>query len=142
MRSSSGNRPPAGRTTMLAVSFGEALWLIIVSFLFITYLMMLFSVIIDLFRDRELGGVAKAIWAVALIFFPLVTMLIYLIVRGRGMAERSMQQATQDKAAVDSYIREVASVDPATSLATASQLHEQGKITAEEYAALKAKILS
>lgn len=127
---------------MLAVSFGEALWLIIVSFLFITYLMMLFSVIIDLFRDREIGGVAKAIWAILLIFFPLVTMLIYLIVRGRGMAERSIQQATQDKAAFDSYVREVAAVDPATSLATASQLHEEGKITAEEYAALKAKILS
>lgn len=127
---------------MFAVSFGEALWLIIVSFLFIAYLMMLFSVIIDLFRDRELGGVAKAIWAVLLIFFPLVTMLIYLIVRGRGMAERSIQQATQDKAAFDSYVREVAAVDPATSLATASQLHEEGKITAEEYTALKAKILS
>lgn len=127
---------------MLAVSFGEALWLIIVSFLFITYLMMLFSVIIDLFRDREIGGVAKAIWAILLIFFPLVTMLIYLIVRGRGMAERSIQQATQDKAAFDSYVREVAAVDPATSLATASQLHEEGKITAEEYTALKAKILS
>ena len=127
---------------MLAVSFGEALWLIIVSFLFIAYLMMLFSVIIDLFRDREIGGVAKAIWAILLIFFPLVTMLIYLIVRGRGMAERSIQQATQDKAAFDSYVREVATVDPATSLATASQLHEEGKITAEEYTALKAKILS
>jgi hypothetical protein len=127
---------------MLAVSFGEALWLIIVSFLFIAYLMMLFSVIVDLFRDRELGGAAKAIWAVALIFFPLVTMLIYLIVRGGGMAERSLQQASQDKAAVDSYIREVAAVDPAASLATASQLHEQGKLNDDEYAALKAKILS
>jgi hypothetical protein len=127
---------------MLAVSFGEALWLIIVSFLFIAYLMMLFSVIADLFRDRELGGAAKAIWAVALIFFPLVTMLIYLIVRGGGMAERSLQQASQDKAAVDSYIREVAAVDPAASLATASQLHEQGKLNDDEYAALKGKILS
>lgn len=127
---------------MLAVSFGEALWLIIVSFLFIAYLMMLFSVIVDLFRDRELGGVAKALWAVALIFFPLVTMLIYLIARGTGMAERSMQQATENKQAVDSYIREVATVDPAASLATASQLHEQGRITAEEYAALKGKILA
>lgn len=127
---------------MFAVSFGEALWLIIVSFLFIAYLMMLFSVIVDLFRDRELGGVAKAIWAVALIFFPLVTLLAYLIFRGAGMAERQMQQATENKAAVDSYIREVATFDPATSLATASQLHEQGKITDQEYAALKAKILA
>ncbi len=126
---------------MLAVSFGQALWLIIVSFLFIAYLMMLFSVIMDIFRDPELGGVAKAIWAVALIFFPLVTLLIYLIVRGRGMAERSIKQQTEAQQAFDSYVRDVAGADPATSLATAAQLHEQGKISDDEYAKLKAKII-
>ena len=126
---------------MLAVSFGEALWLIVVSFLFIAYLMMLFTVIIDLFRDRELGGVAKAIWAVALIAFPLLTLLVYLIVRGRGMAERSVRQQVEAQDAFDTYVRNVAGTDPAASLATAAQLHEQGKITDEEYAALKAKII-
>lgn len=126
---------------MLAVSFGEALWLIIVSFLFIAYLMMLFSVIVDLFRDRELGGVAKALWAVALIFFPLVTLLVYLVARGRGMAERTLAQQTEAQTAFDSYVRDVAGSDPATSLATASQLHDQGKISDDEYAKLKAKII-
>lgn len=126
---------------MIAVSFGQALWLIIVSFLFIAYLMMLFSVIVDLFRDHELGGVAKAIWAVALIFFPLLTMLVYLIVRGGGMAERSVRQQVAAQDAFDTYVREVAGTDPATSLATAAQLHEQGKISDDEYAKLKAKII-
>lgn len=127
---------------MLAISFGEALWLIIVSFLFITYLMMLFSVIVDLFRDRELSGALKAVWAIALIFFPLVTMLIYLVVRGKGMAERQMKQNADAQAAVDTYIRQVAGSDPASSLATAAQLRDEGKISDEEFAALKAKILS
>lgn len=127
---------------MLAISFGEALWLIIVSFLFITYLMMLFSVIVDLFRDRELSGALKAVWAIALIFFPLVTMLIYLVVRGKGMAERQMKQNADAQAAVDTYIRQVAGSDPAASLATAAQLRDEGKIDDAEFAALKAKILS
>lgn len=127
---------------MLAISFGEALWLIIVSFLFITYLMMLFSVIVDLFRDRELSGALKAVWAIALIFFPLITMLIYLVVRGKGMAERQMKQNADAQAAVDTYIRQVAGSDPATSLATAAQLRDQGTISDEEFAALKAKILA
>jgi len=127
---------------MLAVSFGQALWLVIVSFFFIVYLMMLFSVIADLFRDREQSGVAKALWAVALILFPLITMLAYLIIRGGGMAERSVRQQQQTQAEFDSYVRGVAGSTPATELARAAELHEQGKLTDDEYAALKSKILA
>lgn len=127
---------------MFAVSFGQALWLIVVSFLFITYLMMLFSVVIDLFRDRELGGVAKAIWAVLLILFPLVTMLVYLIVRGKGMAERSMKEQQAAQQSVESYIRDVAGGGAASELARAADLKASGAITEAEYEALKAKILA
>jgi ABC-type multidrug transport system fused ATPase/permease subunit len=127
---------------VLAISFGEALWLVVISFLFITYLMMLFSVIIDLFRDRELGGFAKAIWAIALIVFPLVTMLVYLIARGKGMAERSMQQQQAAKQEVDTYIREVAGGGAASELARASELRDKGALSEEEYAQLKARILA
>lgn len=127
---------------MLAVSFGQALWLVIVSFFFIVYLMMLFSVVVDLFRDHELSGVLKAVWAVALIAFPLITLVVYLIARGGGMAERSVRQQQQTQADFDSYVRSVAGANPASELARASELHEGGKLTDDEYAALKAKILS
>ena len=127
---------------MLAISFGEALWLIIISFLFIAYLMMLFSVIVDLFRDAELGGVAKAIWAVLLIFFPLITLLAYLIMRGKGMAERQMKEQVQAKERFDSYVRDVAGGGAADELAKAADLRDRGKISDDEYAALKAKILA
>jgi len=126
---------------MLAVSFGQAIWLVIITFFFVVYLMMLFSVIVDLFRDRELGGFAKALWAVALIVFPLVTMLAYLIVRGRGMAERSMSEQSEAKASFDSYVREVAGSNAASELATATELRDKGAISDEEYAKLKAKLL-
>jgi hypothetical protein len=127
---------------VLAISFGEAIWLIIISFLFITYLMMLFTVIIDLFRDRSLGGLAKAVWAIGLIVFPLVTMLVYLVVRGKGMAERSMKEQADAKASFDTYVRDVAGGGAAAELAKAAELLEAGKINDTEYATLKAKILA
>jgi type VI protein secretion system component VasK len=127
---------------VFAISFGEALWLIVVSFLFIAYLMMLFSVIADLFRDADLGGVAKAVWAVLLIFLPLITLLAYLIMRGKGMAERQMKEQVQAKEHFDSYVRDVAGNGAADELAKAADLRDQGKISDDEYTALKAKILA
>jgi hypothetical protein len=127
---------------MLATSFGEILWLLIISMLFIAYLMMLFSVIADLFRDRELGGFAKAIWAVALIAFPLITMLVYLIVRGNGMAKRSIAQQQAAQESFDSYVRDVAGGGAAQELEKAAALLDTGKISQEEYDRLKTKILA
>jgi hypothetical protein len=127
---------------MLATSFGEILWLLIISVLFIAYLMMLFSVIVDLFRDRELGGLAKAIWAVALIAFPLITMLVYLVARGDGMAKRSIAQQQAAQESFDSYVRDVAGGGAAQELEKAAALLETGKISQEEYDRLKTKILA
>ena len=66
--------------------FGLLIW----SFVFVMYLMVLFHIFSDLFRDRELGGGAKAMWVIGLILVPFLVMVIYLIVRGRGMAERQL----------------------------------------------------
>ena len=54
------------------------------------YLMVLFQILGDLFRDRELSGGMKALWTIGLILIPFLVMLIYVIVRGRGMAERQL----------------------------------------------------
>jgi ABC-type dipeptide/oligopeptide/nickel transport system permease component len=127
---------------MLATSFGDILWLIIISFFFITYLMMLFSVIGDIFRNHEMGGVAKAIWLVLLFALPLLTLLVYVIMNGAGMAKRSMKEQQDAKAAFDEYVRQAAGTGGAASeLANAKSLLDSGAITADEYAALKAKIL-
>ncbi len=93
---------------MLAFSFWEAIWLIFVSFVFITVLMMLFSVIVDLFRDQSLSGWAKAAWVVFLIILPLIGLLVYLIARGKGMTERSLKEQTEAKQSFDSYVKDVA----------------------------------
>jgi uncharacterized membrane protein len=91
-------------------------------FIFIAWLMALFSIIGDVFRDRELGGFAKAIWLIALIFVPVLTALVYLIVRGRGMAERATAQVSAQKAATDDYIRTVAGASPTEEIARAKSL--------------------
>jgi ABC-type multidrug transport system fused ATPase/permease subunit len=127
---------------MLATSFGDILWLIIISFFFITYLMMLFSVIGDIFRNHEMGGVAKAIWLVLLFILPLLTLLVYVIINGAGMAKRSVKEQQDAKAAFDEYVRQAAGTGGAASeLANAKSLLDSGAITADEYAKLKAKII-
>lgn len=125
------------------MSFWDVVWFIIISFAFVAYLMVMFSIIIDLFRDRETSGVAKAVWIVALIFLPLLTALVYLITRGSGMADRSARDAHDMKAQQDAYIRDVAGKSsPTEQIAQAQALLESGTISQAEFESLKAKALA
>jgi hypothetical protein len=125
------------------VRFLDVIWFIIVSFFFIAYLMVMFSIIGDLFRDKTVGGGAKALWVLGLIFLPVLTALVYLFSRGDGMAERSIEQAQRFKAAQDEYIRTVATeVSPAEQIGKAKELLDAGVIDQGEFATLKAKALA
>ena len=108
---------------------------------FISYLFALFAVVGDLFRDRKLSGWWKAVWIIFLIWIPFLTLLVYLIVRGAGMGNRAEAAAEQQKAAADDYIRSVAG-SPSDEIARAKALLDAGTISADEYAALKAKALA
>jgi predicted PurR-regulated permease PerM len=124
-------------------NLGDALWTLLAIFFMVIYFMILFSVLADLFRDHELSGVAKAVWIIALLFFPLVSLLIYLIVRGGGMAQRSMkaQQAMQQQ--MDQYVQQTASAtDPSEQIAKAKKLMDDGTITQQEFDAIKQKALA
>ncbi|WP_313404454.1 PLDc N-terminal domain-containing protein [Aeromicrobium sp.] len=117
------------------------------AFFFVAYLMVLFNVIADLFRDRELSGWLKAVWLLFLIFIPAVTALVYVIFRGRGMTERSLAAAERSREATESYIRQVATAPspgatPAEQIAVAKSLLEDGTISADEFDVLKAKALA
>jgi hypothetical protein len=116
-------------------------------FIWIAAIMVWFRCIFDLFRDRELGGWAKAGWTVLLIFVPWLGALIYLIVRGRGMAERQMREVAQMQAQQEQYIKQVAAgsgggASAADEIASAKSLLDSGAITPEEYESLKAKALA
>ncbi|GAA1958572.1 SHOCT domain-containing protein [Agromyces allii] len=125
-------------------NFWSIIWWFLWAFVFIAYLMILFSIVGDLFRDHKLSGWWKAIWIIFLIFVPFLTALIYLIARGQGMAERSQRDARQAQAAADDYIRQTAgtAASPSDEIAKAKGLLDSGAITAEEFAHLKSKALS
>src|SRR3954454_5406337 len=112
------------------MSFWDIIWFIVISFAFIAYLMVLFSILGDLFRDRETSGFAKAVWVIALIVFPFLSAFIYVVARGRSMAERSAQEAVVAKQQTDAYIREVSgAASPADQIAKAQSMLESGTIT-------------
>lgn len=119
----------------------DFIWFFFWTFAFIAYLMALFSIIGDVFRDSELGGFAKAIWLLFLVFLPFVTALIYLIARGKGMGERQMKAIERQQEYETQRIRSVAGVSSADEISKATTLYESGSITAEEFASLKEKAL-
>jgi ABC-type multidrug transport system fused ATPase/permease subunit len=111
-------------------------------FVWISYLMVLFSIIGDLFRDHSLNGWLKALWIIFLIFVPFLTALVYLIARGRGMAERQRETAQRAQSDANTYIRSVASTSsPADDIAKGKALLDAGTITPAEFEALKAHAL-
>ena len=123
-------------------SFWDFIWYTLVIFAFVAYLMILFSIITDLFwRDHKTSGVVKAIWVIFLILVPYLTALVYLITRGKGMSERSRDAAIAAKKDAESYIREAAGRSPAQEIADAKGLLEAGTISQQEFDALKAKAL-
>ncbi|MFV0319522.1 MAG: SHOCT domain-containing protein [Microbacterium sp.] len=123
-------------------SFWDLIWWFLSAFIFVAYIFALFAIISDLFRDRKLNGWFKALWILFLIFVPFLTVLVYLIARGRGMGERSAQVAQQQQQAADAYIKQVAGTSPADEIAKAQSLLDSGAISQVEFDRLKARALS
>jgi len=126
--------------------FWDFFWFVIVSFLFVAYLMVLFQIITDLFRDHRMSGWLKALWLLFLFLIPFLSALIYLIVRNEGMTERSAAAFAQVKQAQDTHIRDVAgtgtSESPAQLIADAKALLDSGAITPQEFETLKSRALT
>jgi ABC-type transport system involved in multi-copper enzyme maturation permease subunit len=122
-------------------NFWDFVQLLIWSFFLLFYLLVLFQIIGDLFRDQKTGGFAKAIWIIFLFIFPMITALIYIIVRGGGMAERQRAIMMRAREEADNYIRNVGGKSPADQIADAKALLDANTITQDEFARLKAKAL-
>jgi hypothetical protein len=117
-------------------------------FVFVAWFMCLFWVFGDLFRSKDIGGVAKTLWTLFLIILPILGMLVYLIARGGGMAERALAAQTDARRRQEAYIKSVAAPngDGASSataeIASAKELLDSGAITAAEFEQLKGKALA
>ena len=130
------------------VDFGSNFWDILLwtvwIFLFMAFLMVLFNVFGDLYGDKDVSGWGKFWWTIFIIFLPFLGLLVYLIARGQGMAERKMAKLGEMQAAQNAYIKQVAgTANSATDqIASAKALLDSGAITQDEFASLKAKALA
>lgn len=128
--------------TVADINFGEGLLLVFEFFLLFAWIWILIAVISDLFRDHELSGVAKAVWVFFLVFIPFFGVLLYLVVRGNGMRDRTIKAQADSKKHFDSYVREQAqSGSPADELHKLAELKDKGALSAEEFDQAKAKLL-
>ena len=127
--------PSNGRTRM---SFWHFLWEMLVVFAFVVWIIIFFQVVFDLFRSHDVSGLGKAGWIILLIILPFLGVLIYLIVRGHGMADRAVKTQLADA----DRLRAASGLAPADQIAQAKQLLDQGAISPEEYQAIKDKVIS
>ena len=114
-------------------------------FLFFAWFMCLFWILGDIFRSKDIGGVAKTLWVLFVIFIPWLGILVYMIARGHGMQDRQMEQAQAIQRAQNDYVRSVAaggSTSPADQITTAKGLLDSGAITQTEFDQLKSKALA
>ena len=119
-------------------------WTMLWFFLWFAWLMLLFRVFADIFRSKDMGGFAKALWSIFVIFLPFLGVLIYVIARGHSMTERDIAQAQAHEAQFRSYVQEAAGSGGGTAdeLAKLADLKAKGVLTDEEFAQQKAKLLS
>jgi hypothetical protein len=119
--------------------FWDILWFF---FLFL-WLVILFHIIGDLMRDHETSGVVKAIWAIALIFLPFITVFVYLIARGSGMAERAQAAATRQQEQFSKYVQSTTGGGSASEeIDKAKKLLDAGTITQDDFDKIKARALA
>jgi len=123
-------------------NFWDVVQLILSTFVFIAYLLILFPIVGDLFRDPDVRGFTKALWIIGLIFLPFLTAIAYIIFRGAGMAERLRATLQRAKSESDAHIRGVVGKSPASEIAEAKALLDAGTITQDEFAKLKARALA
>jgi hypothetical protein len=123
---------------------GEFVWAMLWFTIFFIWIWLLITVFADIFRSRDMGGVAKFLWVMFVIFLPYLGVFVYLIARGHKMAEHAQAAAKAQDEANRAYIQSVtgSAASPADQIAKASELKEKGLISDEEFQALKAKALA
>jgi hypothetical protein len=120
-------------------AFLTILWLS----LFFIWIWLFIIVLVDVFRSHDMGGFAKALWVLFIIFFPFLGVLVYLIARGGKMHERAVERADQQQQAFRGYVQSAAAPSgPADQLAKLADLKDRGVITDAEFQAEKAKLLA
>jgi len=123
--------------------FLDVLWTMLIFFIWIAWFMILFRVLIDIFRRHDIGGGSKVLWIVLVILVPFLGVFIYIVTQSHHMAERDMKQAQASQAQFDDYVKTVAgSGGPAAEIEKANALLSSGAITQAEFDEIKRKALA
>jgi len=123
--------------------FADAMWTMLVFFLWIAWFMLLFRVFGDIFRRHDIGGGSKTLWTIFVILLPFLGVFVYLIANNDGMTQRTVSDMQKQQAQMDDYVRSVASSSsPAAEIEKAQALLDSGAISQSEYEALKAKAIA
>lgn len=121
----------------------EIFWTILVFFAFIVWLMILFTVLGDIFRRHDVGGATKVLWIIVIILLPYLGTFVYLITQHTGMSERAQRQQKAVEDEFGKYVRSVAaSDDPTEKIAKAHELLERGAINEAEFEQIKRQALA
>ena len=126
---------------MVVLSLGEFLWSLLVIFFMVVYFMMLFQVIVDVFRRKDASGGKKALWLIALLILPLVGLLAYMFTNGDNMTSRNVQEMQRSQERFDDYVRDTAG-GSAAEIEKAKGLLDSGAISQAEFDRLKGKALA
>ena len=122
--------------------FLNIFWTILIFFAWVAWIWIVVTVLIDVFRRRDLSGWGKAAWTILVILIPFLGVLTYLIVNSDGMAERGAKEAEQSQAQVDDYIRQTAGNGAASEIAKGKELLDQGVINQAEFDKIKARAVA
>jgi hypothetical protein len=132
------------KVTLAEFGTGQVFWSMLYFFLFFIWFWLLITVFGDIFRSRDLGGLAKALWVIFVIVVPYLGVFVYLIARGHKMSEHAAQAARAQDAAQRAYIQNAAGAAPsaAAELAQLADLKAQGVISDAEFEQAKAKAIA
>jgi hypothetical protein len=119
----------------------DIFWTMLWFFCFFIYIWLLIRIFSDIFRSHDMGGFVKAAWIIFIFILPFLGILVYLIARGKKMAEHQMQDAAQAQQDFKAYVQDAAGGGTADELSKLAQLKDQGVITDAEFQAQKSKIL-
>jgi type VI protein secretion system component VasK len=123
--------------------FFDVFWTLIVFFLWVAWFILLFRIVADVFRRRDVGGGKKTVWLIFILFVPFIGVFAYLIANGDDMARRNVEETQAAQTQFDEHVRAVAATGgSAAEIEKAKQLLDSGAITQSEFDAIKAKALA
>ena len=123
--------------------FLDVLWTMLIFFVWISWFMLLFRVIGDVFRRRDASGGKKAAWLLFVLFVPFLGVFVYLIANSDDMARREVERVEAAQGQMDDYVRTVAgSGGAAAEIERAKGLLDSGAISQTEFDSIKARALA